>query len=564
MKHWQTAQLNTLITALYLENFANFRHYCHLNNNKLIIILDPLRTLQLSVRLQTTASCLLPMTITNEYVMLIIEGSEHASQVTLHDMLNVLTRASWWPIGTEVKAKNLWREALQGRAALEDLPALSTVVVEQVTSSAAAFECAMEYRAMQIDRPNHPFAHAKGVLQILLGQSHTEIDWWALPKEHLFTRQLTGPAQALLNREQLHDVAEKMQALLGEDADSYLAMPALPSERVIINSLPAVIFLNIQTSVQSTTSSLRSFQFNTTQHVKFATSQATLGAKRTMPPRYLHNGDAAYQLLQTLQSSNTAVANLLQLCDEHAWWSTGSQQELITCQGEFAVQMRSFPPTPQALLPRFTMAALNHPQSWLWLKAQGFSLPTLWTQLLTGFVQLHLTLWQYGVLPECHGQNLQVWLDDKGDWRFILRDHDTLRICPAQLQQQGLTIPDYKINCHTPNTLVLPDLAALLAYFTTLGVQVNLYPIAKALESIGEYNETQFWQQLETRIADFAENLAHEEKTILENSLLQAQMWPFKAILTPLLHADENTTGMPGALYHIDNPLLAHSKALHA
>ncbi|ABE53878.1 putative siderophore biosynthesis protein [Shewanella denitrificans OS217] len=564
MQHWQTAQLNSLIAALYLENFANFRHFCHLDGEKLLITLDPSRTLKLSVRQPTRATCLLPMVIKDESVILIVEGGEHASRVTLYDMLNVLTSAHWWPESTQAKAINLWHQALQGRTALANLPALSSVSLEQASLSETTFETVMEYRAMQIDRPNHPFAHAKGSLQALLGQSSTEIDWWALPKEHIFTQQITGPAMALLNREQQHDIAVKMRALFAEDATLYLALPALKSERPIISLLPAAVCLNTQTLVQSTTSSLRSFQFTARQHVKFATSQTTLGAKRTMPPRYLHNGDAAYQLLQALVLRSAVVADLLQLCDERAWWSTGSEHNLIACQGEFAVQMRSFPATGLAKLPRFTMAALNHPQSWLWLKAQGFSLPALWMQLLTGFVQLHLTLWQYGVLPECHGQNLQVWLDDSGSWRFILRDHDTLRICPTQLQHQGMEVPDYKINWHTPNTLVLPDLAALLAYFTTLGVQVNLYPIAKALESIGEYHETQFWQQLRECVANVAKTLPTEERTVLESNLLHAQEWPFKAIIAPLLHANESATGMPSALYRIDNPLIAHSKELYA
>jgi siderophore synthetase component len=95
-------------------------------------------------------------------------------------------------------------------------------------------------------------------------------------------------------------------------------------------------------------------------------------------------------------------------------------------------------------------------------------------------------------------------------------------------------------------------------------VQVNLYPIAKALESIGEYHETQFWQQLWECVANVAKTLPTQERTVLESNLLHAQEWPFKAIITPLLYADESATGMPSALYRIDNPLIAHSKKLYA
>jgi hypothetical protein len=52
----------------------------------------------------------------------------------------------------------------------------------------------------------------------------------------------------------------------------------------------------------------------------------------------------------------------------------------------------------------------------------------------------------------------------------VLRDHDTLRICPALMADAGVPAPDYAIDRSTPNTLILDAPDALLAYLQTLGI----------------------------------------------------------------------------------------------
>lgn len=563
MHSWQTDQLHSLIAALYLENFADFRRYCHFNDKQLLIALDASRTMQLSATWQ--AAAMLPMTITSDTVTLTVEGGEYASLITLSDIMTILTSADWWPVATRAKALRLWQDALQGRSAVATLTAS-----DATTATAKAPECSMERLAMQIDRPHHPFAHAKGKLLPLFTQQSSQVDWWAVPSELVFTKQAFAPATLLLPPAEQAKLAAALAARLalvsGAEPQAYLALPALESERPVLTALKQLLLLNFQSTVPAATSSLRSFYYAEHRHLKFATSQATLGAKRTMPPRYLHNGDAAYALLQQILNNDAKLQDCLQLCDEQNWWASGAATELITCQGELAAQLRVFPATGHATLARFTMAALNHPGAWCWLHAQGFAVYKLWLDLCTAFTRLMLTLWHYGVLPECHGQNIQIWLDEHQQWRFILRDHDTLRICTTQLKHQQLPVPDYQINWHSPNTLVLADQTKLLSYFTTLGIQINLYPIALAISRAGFGNETLFWQHLRQVVSDISGTLPGASALVINEALLSASNWPFKAVLSPLLNADEQGSGMPSAITEIANPWQkdARAEACHA
>lgn len=558
MHCWQTDQLHSLIAALYLENFADFCRYCHFSGDQLRIVLDASRTMQLSATWQTAA--MLPVTITSGTATLTVEGGECASVVTLSDVMTILTSAEWWPVVTRAKALRLWQDALQGRSAVTTLTAS-----DATTATAKASECRMERLAMQIDRPHHPFAHAKGKLLPLFTQQSSLVDWWAVPSELVFTKQVFAPATLLLGPAEQAKLKAALEARLAlvprAEAQPYLALPALASERPVLAALKQFLQLDFQSTVPAATSSLRSFYYAEHRHLKFATSQATLGAKRTMPPRYLYNGDAAYALLQQILNNDSKLQERLQLCDEQNWWASGAATELITCQGELAVQLREFPETGHATLARFTMAALNHPDAWCWLNAQGFAVHSLWLDLCTAFTRLMLTLWHYGVLPECHGQNIQIWLDEHQQWRFILRDHDTLRICTTQLEQQRLPVPDYQINWHSPNTLVLADQTSLLSYFTTLGIQVNLYPIALAISRAGFGNETLFWQHLHQVVSDISATLPDVAALVIQEALVAANTWPFKAILTPLLHADEQVTGMPSAITEIANPWQKQTRA---
>lgn len=64
---------------------------------------------------------------------------------------------------------------------------------------------------------------------------------------------------------------------------------------------------------------------------------------------------------------------------------------------------------------------------------------SLLKDLSVHFIQTFLTLWAKGIMPECHGQNTMVCYENNKLKCFILRDHDTLRICTTAIKENGFT-----------------------------------------------------------------------------------------------------------------------------
>jgi len=423
---------------------------------------------------------------------------------------------------------------------------------------------------MAADRPFHPFAHAKGELAALVSPTEAQdpclphllrLRWWAFNPDHLMTRQAAQPAELLLASAELASLNHQLKTL----APGHVALPMLPSQHAALLSTAAGVDaadLRFSSPTGQPTSSLRTLISGSDEylHLKLSTSARTLGAIRSMPPRYLVNSDQAHQLLKRILAQHTELARTVALCDESHWWVVGREQDMISNPGLFGCQLR--------YLPR---AAGAQPDQLITLSALGFAHAPVWQQLLgddiepwqavkeltAQFIRTFLTLWCQGVMPECHGQNLLARYQGKRLSGFVLRDHDTLRICPTRLKQQGLPLPDYQIDWGTPNSLVLGSDERLLAYFTTLGLQVTLYPIALATVNHGNHSETDFWNWVRVCLEEYAATLADKQlKQVLCKFLLDAEVWPFKRLLTPLLNQQAASTGMPSAMGHIHNPLL--------
>jgi staphyloferrin B synthase len=140
---------------------------------------------------------------------------------------------------------------------------------------------------------------------------------------------------------------------------------------------------------------------------------------------------------------------------------------------------------------------------------------------------------------------------------LLLRDHDTLRICPPMLESRGITLPDYRFNPLIPNTLVLTDPEKLLAYFQTLAIEVNLYAIAVAMSARFDIEETWFWRTIRESLSKWLERsaLSPAAQRLARQGLLQSERWPFKQILAPLLMQSQLGAGMPSSFGEIANPL---------
>ncbi|NWO07755.1 MAG: siderophore biosynthesis protein [Alteromonadaceae bacterium] len=549
-----TSQLQKLIDALSMENFNGACDHMHCTDAVLSLALDISTSLELPGSRQAG---LRPYRILGHDVVL--RRGNQRSRLEARQLMAYLVQANWWPTTNRAEAIRWWEECFDFIDGIPHLVGLSTTRIRSVLA-------ASELLAMAADRPFHPFAHAKGELAALVpapGQEEPLLHWWAFSPHHLIPEPATQPAESLLGESERAQLDHHLERL----ASGWVALPVLPDQhRALLTSSTGTDAVNLgfSSSAGHPTSSLRtliSVQHDHL-HLKLSTSARTLGAIRSMPPRYLVNGDQAHRLLTRILAQQPALACTITLCDESQWWVVGRQQDLIRNPGLHGCQLRYLPKSDDGLPERLVaMSALGFGHVPVWQQLLGDdidpwrALKALTAQFIHGF----LTLWRHGVMPECHGQNVLARYQGARLRGFVLRDHDTLRICPARLERQGLPLPAYQIDWSTPNSLVLESEQELLAYFVTLGLQVNLYPIALATLSDTGHHEADFWRWVQVCLEDFAATLDDEPSQQAQiNALLAAETWPFKQILTPLLNQRAASTGMPSAMARIRNPLQPH------
>lgn len=313
------------------------------------------------------------------------------------------------------------------------------------------------------------------------------------------------------------------------------------------------------------------------RHVKLPLGVATLGAVRLLPPRYLDNGDRAQRTMADLVGRDAELRRLVVVAEEHTWcgWRHfAGADEFADRPGQLAAQLRSYPRdllTDPALLvlPMAALAAHEWPLlgEVLGLSARSRaagSHPALefFGRLAEEFCRMSLSFLRYGVLPELHGQNVLAVFRDGVPERFILRDHDTVRLYPAWLAAARRPEPGYRIKPGARQSLRLASAESLLGYLQTLGFQVNLYGIADALARWSGVAESAFWSRMRDSVSgalldlDLPEHVA----TLVEPALLRSSTWPGRRLLEPLL-CRGNSTGvsMPAAVGEVPNPLLSAS-----
>lgn len=389
-------------------------------------------------------------------------------------------------------------------------------------------------------------------------------------------------ASLLLGRSEQDQLADAMRAS-GVDSGAYQPIPMHPwqFERVLpvewADEIAArdVVPLDCQLGQFHPTASLRTLATapELAVHVKLplgggATSVATLGAARLLPPRYLDNGDKAQRTLRWLLRTDSTLASRVALCDERAWcgWHASPADEFADRPGQLAAQVRRYPDDVVAsdtiALPMAALAA----HEWHHLApALNVDDPVaFFRDLATAFCAMTFMFLGLGVLPELHGQNVVVVfpaIDNSttSEPRFVLRDHDTVRLCPQWMAAAGTPDPGYRIKPGAPQSLCLDEPETLIGYAQTLGFQVNLYGIADALARHYDLDERVFWRALTAAVIAGidAAALRDDVRDTLGTVLLDASEWPSRQVLGPLLRAGRsNGVSMPAATGRVPNPLL--------
>jgi staphyloferrin B synthase len=330
-----------------------------------------------------------------------------------------------------------------------------------------------------------------------------------------------------------------------------------------------VVFLDVSIGRFHPTASLRTLTTSPEGafHVKLPLGVATLGATRRLPPRYLDNGERAEATMRAVVARDPVLSARVGICDETTWagWR-GADDELADRPGDLCAQVRAYPGDlagsgRHLLIPMGAFGA----HRWDVLSAVFGAARTdpveFFGVLADAFTELGLSFLRYGVLPELHGQNVVAVYEDGVPTRFVLRDHDTLRLYPAWMTQAGIPDPGYRIKPGAPQSLCLGSGAELLAYLQTLGFQVNLYGIADALSRARRVDEALFWRRLRSAAERALDRLAlpGHVAEVVERGLLRQQTWPCRLILGPLLRRGRSgQVSMPAGVGTVPNPLLTH------
>ncbi|TVT81634.1 IucA/IucC family protein [Acinetobacter colistiniresistens] len=544
-----TVQLQKTIDALYMENYGEFRS--HISYKK------PYLVLSLNNELQLYFHCLKvnrvnPFHITKAEVLLHSIAKDTSSKIAISEIFTYLTQAFWWPSKYTQKAIDYWHDNL---VTAEKIPQL----LEEVLSYSSPLLIG-EQLSLIADRPFHPFAHAKGELTTLINQKEIEVYWWAFKNVDVINNMQSIPSDELqLSTQEKKLINEKIRM----DLNNYIALPLLKTQHDYLQfkeNKYQGINLNHTTTIGAPTSSLRTLvhHANPNLHLKLSTNAKTLGAIRSMPARYLANGHAAFDFLNTVINLTPSLKQHLVLSNETHWWALGKQEPLVKNLGVIGCQIRHLPDFCQDnTITPITMSALSCPYVDPW-KALGIEADrwSLLKELSTNFIHTFLTLWSFGVMPECHGQNTIVCYQNHKFKCFVLRDHDTLRICTPTIQESGFIPPNYTIDTSTPNNLIFNKNEDLLNYFITLGIQINLYPVALATLKYTDHSEHDFWEMIQQVIKDFLETkpISQSSKNCIEKYIFENRTWPFKQLLTPLLAEESDSTGMPSKIGVTPNP----------
>jgi len=564
-----------LFDALWLENLYDFRTHCtfHLaaeGETVLEIALSPMRSLRWH---GCRATGLRPFRVLDRPAVL--HAATHTTDLDVIETVDALQTADWWIDRTG-------RFARFFRLAYDQTACATTHEGNIMARLMAAPDDLLSWEALSClkDRPFHPLARAKdwgecdGSAYSPEMTASFPLHWVSLPRDRVRgATSLTGQpfAETLLDFTQQNALKEAAQAR-GADGETSLWLPVHPWQWAWMNRISSTEFtactdLGPGPGLLAPTASLRSLAVIGCSgiHLKLSLSINTLGAVRTLPPRYMHNGMLASICLESLRQKDTWLKSHLLLCNENQWGAMWQGDKLETEPGELACLIRHYPAlpgtklVPMAALPvtisNGKLPAFDHLLGDAAHEADAWM---LFADIARALLELGLRCFSQGVMPELHGQNVLLAFQGKRIDALVLRDHDTLRICRSMMQAQGVTAPDYVIDRNTPNTLELDTPSSLLAYFQTLAIEVNLYAILAALSERYGREEGHGWNivRLELEACLMCVPLSDELASLTKHLLLDKLDWPFKQILTPLLSRSSFGTGMPSAMGQLTNPLI--------
>ena len=571
-RHWRPLAQD-LFDALWLEDLYGFRGHCRTGREYWDVVLDAE-----GGRLRwfgRTAPGPRPLRLSARAALWI--GDDGEQPLSVPEIATRLEQAIWWQATPGRLSEPFALACAQAAFAALHTPALLARLHAQ-PRQLEHWEALASLR----DRPFHPLARGKPWSTTPWAREHFGVEaghpialhWVAVAREHWVASvaACATPAAHLLSPGQRDQLA-RHAVRRGIEPQAHEWLPLHPWQyqrwrRGDAGHHAHVLDLDFAMGGGPATASLRTLALpdRPALHLKLPLSAPLLGAIRTLPLRYLHNGVRAQQCLEALQRRDPWLAEHLQLCDERQWWALRQHPDVAQDPGEFACQLRRFPGIGDAIL--VPMAALPVVLDDGTLPALDVLLGTdasedvAWTAFersaaLT--LELGLRCFIQGAMPEMHGQNLLLAWREGQPVAAVLRDHDSLRVCPALLRSRGVPVPDYVIDPHSANNLEQDSPEQLLAYLQTLLLEVNLHALLGAIAERFDTPEAHAWQLLRRVIERVLARLdaPADLAGLMRHHLLFARQWPFKQVLRPLLEREGLRTGMPAAMSSCANPLLA-------
>ncbi|WP_406692060.1 IucA/IucC family protein [Saccharopolyspora sp. ID03-671] len=306
------------------------------------------------------------------------------------------------------------------------------------------------------------------------------------------------------------------------------------------------------------TSSLRTLTTSpeSDRHVKLPLGVATLGATRLLPPRYLANAERAQRCMAEVLDRDPVLGKRVALCEEQVWAGWHDPDDPFGDRpGQLAAQVRIYPGLDGLVLPMAALAA----HEWDVLApaiSDRFDPVGFFGDLARSLCEVAFGFLSRGVLPELHGQNVVVQLRAGQVERFVLRDHDTLRLFDEWMRLADTPDPEYVIKPGAPQSLRLDSAESLVGYLQTLGFQVNLHGIADALRRHFDLDERVLWDRLREAVVEHLPGQPEPVREVLRDRLLRAETWPSRRVLEPLLRQGASSgVSMPAGTGSVPNPL---------
>ncbi|MDG0809787.1 IucA/IucC family protein [Cohnella rhizosphaerae] len=319
-----------------------------------------------------------------------------------------------------------------------------------------------------------------------------------------------------------------------------------------------IVILDTQAGAFTATSSVRTMMSADAPGLmlKLPISVASLGAARYLPVVKLMNGLAGERMFRQALACDETLADKVHLCEEKRWW--GYMPPTMGLFDEhprhLAAQLRAFPPEAlragSRIVPMSALGVLPQGKHFLseLLGADVTEAEAIrfYAQTAALFLEVALRLFKIGIVPEMHGQNCCLVLRNGVPSSLLFRDHDSVRLHQPYLDRHGIGDPGYRIRPGYGNSLYNETPEKLMFYIQSLGVQVNLASIMESLAEAYGIPVDALWDITETLMKDALRqaDLPAPDKERLSRLLFDAETWPTKLVIRPLLETD----GVPGAM----------------